>query len=72
MGCGEAEAQLEAAEERYLTLSLLKTNDGYIASSLKIEQQMGACHHLSNCFENLSRSSSIMEYNELYLDCPGP
>ena len=53
----------------YLTL---KTNDRYIASSLKIEQKMGACYHLSNCFDNLSRSSNIMEYNRLYLDCPGP
>ena len=50
----------------------LKTNDGYIASSLKIEQRTGACHHLSNCFDNLSRSSNIMEYNRLFLDCPGP
>ena len=50
----------------------LKTNDGYIASSLKIEQKIGVCHHLSSCFDNLSRSSNIMEYNRLYLDCLGP
>ena len=50
----------------------LKTNDGYIASSLEIEQKMGACHHLSNCFDNLLRSSNMIEYNRLYLDRPGP
>ena len=52
--------------------SFLKTNDGYISSSLKIDQKMGACHQLSNCFDNLSRSTNTMEYNRLYLDCPGP
>ena len=50
----------------------LKTNDGYIASSFKIEQKTGACHHLSNCFDNLSRSTNTIEHNRLYLDCPGP
>ena len=45
---------------------------GYILSSLKIEQKMGGCHHLSNCLDNLSRSSNTMEYNRLYFDCPGP
>ena len=33
----------------------LKTHDGYIASSLKIEQKIGASHHLSCCFDNLLR-----------------
>ena len=32
----------------FLEIGILKTNDGYIASSFKIEQKMGACHHLSN------------------------
>ena len=41
-------------------MSFSKTSDGFIASTLKIEQQMGACHHLSNCFDNPSRS---YEYN---------
>ena len=50
----------------------LKTNDGYIVSSLKIEQKIGACHHLSNFFDNLSRSTNTMKYNRIYLDCPGP
>ena len=52
--------------------AMLKTNDGYISSSLKIEQMMGGCHHLSNYFDNLSRSSNAMEYSRLSLDCPGP
>ena len=32
----------------------LKTNDGYIAATLKIEQNLGACHHFSNCFDIIS------------------
>ena len=68
---GVEAAQIRSNRSPGLT-SNLKTNDGYIASSLKIEQKMGVCHHLSNCFDNLSRSSNIMEYNRLYLDCPGP
>ena len=37
----------------------LKTNDGYIAASLKIEQNLGACHHLSNCFDTISEDHQI-------------
>ena len=37
----------------------LKTNDGYIAASLKIEQNLGACHHLSNCFDIISGDHRI-------------
>ena len=37
----------------------LKTNDGYIAASLKIEQNLGACHHLFNCFDIISGDDQI-------------
>ena len=52
---------------------MLKTNDGCIASSLKglkIEQKIGAWHHI--VLIDLLRSSKIMEQNRLYLACPGP
>ena len=42
-----------------LWISCLKTNDGYVAASLKIEQNLGACHHLSNCFDIISGDHQI-------------
>ena len=38
---------------------VLKTNDGYIAANLKIEQNLGVCHHLSNCFDIISGDHQI-------------
>ena len=37
----------------------LKTNDGYIAASIKIKQNLSACHHLSNCFDIISGDLQI-------------
>ena len=43
----------------------LKTNDGYIAASLKIEQNLGACHHLSNCFDIISGDHQIQSWSTI-------
>ena len=43
----------------FVSFVSLKTNDGYIAASLKIEQNLGACHHLSNCFDITSGDHQI-------------
>ena len=40
-------------------ISVLKANDRYIAASLKIEQTLGACHYLSNCFDVISGDHQI-------------
>ena len=31
------------------------TNDRFVATCLKVEQKTGACYHLSNCNDDLSK-----------------
>ena len=53
------QAQQDSAEILDAFHTRLKTNDGYIAASLKIEQNLGACHHLFNCFDIMSGDHQI-------------
>ena len=54
------------------TFSVLKDGENCGKKDQCFFDSSRICHHLSNCFDNLSRSSNTMEYNRLYLDFPGP